>query len=303
MSVLSQATTRLYQRASGPTNNESGAEVGNFFFDSATSQYYICADATPSAQVWNYVAFPVPVPVADGGTGASTLTGVLTGNGTSPVTANSVSQYSVLVGGALNAVSNVSGTGSAGQVLTSAGAGAPPTWASASGSGTYVLLQTLSPTSNQIVLSPSGYNFYALYYWDLYTVNELDPIQITYSQDNGSTYINSGYQYNYGTYSISTTASTDYFSVNTNIVLGRVTNNINYKGCSGIVLLRQVNNIMSTQVNGFFSQQVSSQLWDNRVLAGYGQMSITNPPINKILVNAPNGLQNAGSVSLYGLTV
>lgn len=68
------------------------------------------------------------VPVSGGGTGATTLTGILTGNGTSPVTANAVTQYAVLVGGASNAASNVSGLGTSGQVLTSNGAGFNPSW-------------------------------------------------------------------------------------------------------------------------------------------------------------------------------
>lgn len=73
--------------------------------------------------------------VANGGTGATTLTGVLTGNGTSAVTANAVTQYTVLVGGASNAVSEVSGVGTSGQVLTSNGAGSNPTWQDSSGGG------------------------------------------------------------------------------------------------------------------------------------------------------------------------
>lgn len=64
------------------------------------------------------------VAVNHGGTGATTLTGVLTGNGTSAITANTVTQNGVLYGGASNAVSSTA-TGSSGQVLQSAGASAP----------------------------------------------------------------------------------------------------------------------------------------------------------------------------------
>lgn len=57
--------------------------------------------------------------VADGGTGASSFTA-----------------YSVILGGTTGtgALQNVSGLGNSGQVLTSAGAGAPPTWATPSAS-------------------------------------------------------------------------------------------------------------------------------------------------------------------------
>jgi len=70
--------------------------------------------------------------VAGGGTGATTLTGILTGNGTSAITASAVTQYTTLVAGASNAVSGV-GPGTSGYVLTSNGAGANPSYQSISG--------------------------------------------------------------------------------------------------------------------------------------------------------------------------
>ena len=69
-----------------------------------------------------------PAQVSRGGTGAATLTGVLTGNGTSALTANAVTQHNVLLGGASNAVSEIGAVGTAGQVLTSNGAGSNPSW-------------------------------------------------------------------------------------------------------------------------------------------------------------------------------
>ncbi len=54
--------------------------------------------------------------VAGGGTGAIALTGVLTGNGTSAVTANAVTNHGVLLGDASNAVSSL-GVASTGTVL------------------------------------------------------------------------------------------------------------------------------------------------------------------------------------------
>ena len=57
---------------------------------------------------------------------STTITGVLSGNGTA-ITGSAVTQYAVLVGGASNAISSV-GPGSAGQLLRSAGAGANPAY-------------------------------------------------------------------------------------------------------------------------------------------------------------------------------
>lgn len=68
-----------------------------------------------------------PAQVSKGGTGAATLTGVLTGNGTSAVTANTVTQHGVIIGGASNAVSSTA-VGTATHVLTSNGAGMDPTF-------------------------------------------------------------------------------------------------------------------------------------------------------------------------------
>jgi hypothetical protein len=70
------------------------------------------------------------IPVANGGTGAATLTGILIGHGTSAVTANTVTQFDVLVGGASNAITSI-GPGTAGQVLQSGGAAANPVYSTA----------------------------------------------------------------------------------------------------------------------------------------------------------------------------
>lgn len=65
-----------------------------------------------------------PVTVANGGTGVSTLTGVLTGNGTSAFTANAITEGGVLLGGASNAVTDT-GVLAKGSLLVGDGAGAP----------------------------------------------------------------------------------------------------------------------------------------------------------------------------------
>jgi hypothetical protein len=67
------------------------------------------------------------LPVAGGGTGATTLTGVLIGNGTSAVTGNANVQFDVLVGGASNAITSIS-PNTSGFVLTSNGTSANPTF-------------------------------------------------------------------------------------------------------------------------------------------------------------------------------
>lgn len=87
--------------------------------------------------------------VAGGGTGAVTLTGILTGNGTSPFTASTVTQHGVLVGGASNAVSSTA-VGTTGQVLQ-ANTGADPTYSTATYPSTTTINQLLYSSSANTV--------------------------------------------------------------------------------------------------------------------------------------------------------
>ena len=68
-----------------------------------------------------------PITVSQGGTGAATLTGLVSGNGTAALSASAITQYNVLVAGASNAVVSISPSTS-GFVLTSNGTSANPTF-------------------------------------------------------------------------------------------------------------------------------------------------------------------------------
>jgi len=99
--------------------------------------------------------------VAGGGTGAVTLTGVLTGNGTSAVTANAVTEHGVVLGGASNAVSSLA-VAATGTVLTGV-TGADPAF-TATPSGLTSITATSFITSSATVgttftnnsLTPTG---------------------------------------------------------------------------------------------------------------------------------------------------
>ncbi len=71
--------------------------------------------------------------VPGGGTGSNSLTGILTGNGASPITASAVSQYSTLVADVSNAVVGVAPSATVGLVYASNGAAANPSFQSISG--------------------------------------------------------------------------------------------------------------------------------------------------------------------------
>lgn len=130
--------------------------------------------------------------VAGGGTGAVTLTGVLTGNGTSAFTANAVTQYKVLIGGASNAVSEISSLGTAKQVLTSAGAGANPAF----GNAALTLIETKTASASAELIFTSGITTYTtyLFVWDNVIASGAGNfLDMQVSVDGGSSYIDANY--------------------------------------------------------------------------------------------------------------
>ena len=92
--------------------------------------------------------------VAGGGTGANTLTGILTGNGTSAVTANAVTQHGILIGGASNAASSL-GVATNGQ-LAIGSTGADPVLATLASAGGTVAITNGAGSINLEVASSVG---------------------------------------------------------------------------------------------------------------------------------------------------
>jgi hypothetical protein len=79
-----------------------------------------------------------PIPVNEGGSGALTLTGILTGNGTSAFTASTVTQYGTVVASTSNLVSSIAPSATSGIPYISQGSSANPTFGTAvvAGGGT-----------------------------------------------------------------------------------------------------------------------------------------------------------------------
>lgn len=120
-------------------------------------------------------------------------TGIVGNTGTG-FTATALTQYLVNCGGATSStISQVVGTGTSGQVLTSNGAGALPTWQDVPGGGivpnlVYITSQTASSSTNLDFTGLSstykGYRFYI----EALTVNSGAISGIRCSTNNGSTY-------------------------------------------------------------------------------------------------------------------
>jgi len=175
--------------------------------------------------------------VADGGTGASTLTGYVKGSGTAALTASatipntditglgtmstqaassvaitggsitgitdlavadggtgvsSLTAYAVLAGGTTStgAVQTVSGLGTSGQVLTSNGSGALPTWVTpSSGIWTHIATSTASTSSAIVFSNLSDYEMLRLSFYNVRPTTDDSSLRLTLSSDNGSTFI------------------------------------------------------------------------------------------------------------------
>jgi len=137
-----------------------------------------------------------PLSVPEGGSGAISLTGVVTGNGTSALTANTVTQHGVLVGGASNAVASTA-VGTAGQVLTSNGAGVDPTYQNnASTSGSYILLETQTASASATIdfTGLASYTSYFVKFANVLPANNNQQLLMRYSDDDGSTFETTAYQ-------------------------------------------------------------------------------------------------------------
>lgn len=90
--------------------------------------------------------------VSEGGTGATTLTGVLSGSGTSALTGTAITQHNVLVAGASNIISSVA-PGASGNVLTSNGTD----WTSSAFSSSVTWVINIGPTGSSNPTDGSTY--------------------------------------------------------------------------------------------------------------------------------------------------
>jgi hypothetical protein len=169
-----------------------------------------------------------PVTVPQGGTGDA-----------------SVTAYAVLCGGTTStgAIQNVSGVGTAGQVLTSNGASALPTWQAASATGNWIFLNTqtasssasLSFTSTYIT---STYTRYVMIFSNISNASGTTVLNMDWSTNNGSTYLGSAYQSGLlsNNYNSATTANSS------STTTSPLTPSISSSGAliSGILAFRQV---------------------------------------------------------------
>lgn len=131
-------TTSTYPstNAQGDLIYGSGANALSTLAKNASATRYLANTGAANSPAWDQINMANGVTgtltVPNGGTGAGSLTGILTGNGTSAITATAVTQHDVLVGGASNAITSVAPTATQGVPLVSQGASADPAFGTAS---------------------------------------------------------------------------------------------------------------------------------------------------------------------------
>lgn len=166
--------------------------AGNLVFNGLTNSTGTSGTSTPpggtSGQIQynNSGAFGgvTYVPLTNGGTGVGTFTA-----------------YGVVCGGttATNPLQSVASVGTAGQVLTSNGAGAMPTFqAGSAGSNALILLKTITASTAESVVFDNtvitnSYNKYIVEFDGVYGSASSTDVLLTVSTNNGSGYLSANY--------------------------------------------------------------------------------------------------------------
>ena len=221
----------------------------------------------------NSCDFANPVGVTNGGTGAATFAadGVLYGNTTSAIGATAV--------------------GTAGQVLTSNGAGNAPTFTDR---GRWVKLSTATPSGAASVaftsLISSTYKTYVLVFDDILTAAGSN-MGLTLSSDNGVSYVTTNYASGnwYLSYN-SATVSNQNFTTLFQLVTGAE----NTYGTSGTVWMYGLGVSSKPKIQGDFF--VAEPYWQKT--AGIQTATAT---YNAIKLAFDAGTIASGTITLYGL--
>jgi len=219
--------------------------------------------------------------VAGGGTGLATTTayGVICGGTTS-------------TGNFQNA-----GAGSSGQVLTSNGGAALPSFKASSGVGNLVLLSSQSASGSASLVFTSlisaSYNTYLLVWSNVQPATNGAKITMKVSTNNGSTYLATGYQS--GIYFIAyNNSGTGISGVTTDYDISTSIDNTSF--ASGQLWLTNTGNGATSQIYGN-STQISGGITYAGIIVGTN----TATSVNAFQIIASSGNITSGTFTLYGL--
>lgn len=242
------------------------------------------------------------VPLVSNGASAdpSFTTAVVAGGGTG---ATSFTAYSVLCGGTTSTgtVQNVSGVGTSGQILTSNGASALPTWQTGpAGSGAWIQLssQTASASSSLTFTSiiSATYTTYVLVYSNVSVGTDLAAVEIQVSNDNGSTYKSTSYQSGVAAWSYNSVSWSNASSTSAILLISALHSGLGNDTMAGYLYMYNVGNggnfTTSGSTNYFNTAAASQQLLVGRY---------ADTGINAFKVIASSGTFS-GKFVLYGIT-
>lgn len=223
-----------------------------------------------------------PTSVSSGGTGLSVASAA----------------YAVLVGGT-NSIAPIQmvAPGTSGQVFTSNGAGALPSWTKNNG---FVLLKTIA-ASNSANLTFNSSDFSSDFSVFMIIIEGLDPLGVgvtlqgTFSTNNGSSYLSTGYSSGMGSLTYNGTAIS---SLNSTTVLQLCTTSSGQH--SAIFFLFGMNGNFPTSTGPVIIGWSFSAFVPTRYGILIGSIS-GSPNVNNLRIAESSGNINTGYAFLYGL--
>lgn len=230
-----------------------------------------------------------PITVPNGGTGKTSFT-----------------PYAVIAAGTTGtaALQNISGLGTAGQVLISTGASSLPTWQNNPGgaAGAWVLLQTQTASSSANInfTAISGtYTTYIVICSGVIPSTTGVQFQMLFSTNGGSSYLSTGYNAGIAIYTTSTgptfTSSTTFYPLSG---ASDVTTGFPVSGQIFLYGLGISTVPMATGTISIANATPSTGDKNGSLLCGYGS-AIT---VNALRFQMSSGNITSGTFSLYGLT-
>lgn len=222
-----------------------------------------------------------PFTVPDGGLGSTSYTA-----------------YSLLAAGTTNTgnAQNVSGLGTAGQILRSNGASALPSWAT----GGLNLIQTQTANNSATVDFTTGinttYNTYVVYVAQILPVTNSVLFYCQYSSDGGATWLNTSYQSGVNTMPYNVATFTNANST-TNIVLSNAIPNTGgaTSGLNGYYYFDGLGSNVFQVTSGFFTNANATSGFQTN----YRTVQFT---ANALRFYMSSGNISSGTISLYGIS-
>jgi len=210
-----------------------------------------------------------------------------------------ITQYNTLTGDSNNLINNVS-PGTSGQVLTSNGASAQPTFQTLSGSsGALILIQTLTASASASLTFTSGitstYNTYILVIDNMITSTTAF-IYVRLSSDGGSTYKATSYLSGYNSFNYNSATNTNNNGT-AGFIVGNSSDNTYFNSSTTFL------NNMTSGTNQVTSFGDGSSCNSTTARRGYflGNYTASALTVNAIQVIGSAGTLTSGTASLYGL--